>query len=80
MSDIRPSWGHPVRPKRGDVWTADGAESIVVNRVSVQRDGCPSWSGWADIRVQQSNGATWTKRQPLPFPALWSRSTPVVTG
>jgi hypothetical protein len=28
---------------------------------------------WADIRVRQSHGATWTKRMRLPFPRSWER-------
>jgi plasmid maintenance system antidote protein VapI len=34
-------------------------------------------STWADIKVvQPKNGATWNKRQPLPFPEDWERAEP----
>jgi hypothetical protein len=42
--------------------------SIVVNRVA--RNG-----SWADVTVTQPFGASWNKRQPLPFPADWRRAS-----
>lgn len=49
--------------RRGQVWEWEGA-TITVTRV-----GAPQW---ADIRVRQSHGAEWSKRQPLPFPDAWT--------
>lgn len=65
-----PEWGHPTRPVRGDIWAADGA-TVNVTRV---RKPCEHGAacGWADILVVQVNGASWTKRQPLPFPRSWT--------
>lgn len=48
------------RPQRGDLIGAhDGIAFIDVIRVSAGK--------WADIRVTQLGGATWSKRQPLPW-------------
>ena len=44
--------------KRGDVFTTTYGDRIEVLRVH-------SASLWADIRVTQPHGASWTKRQPL---------------
>ena len=45
--------------KKGErYWEPDGT-LIEVRRV------CAKQPLWADIRVTQTNGATWTKRQPL---------------
>jgi plasmid maintenance system antidote protein VapI len=49
--------------KKGDRFWAMGAE-VTVLRAS---------STWADIQVKQPKGATWKKRQPLPFPDDWER-------
>ena len=46
--------------RRGDIFK-DGDNRITIARVS--RKGL-----WADIRVEQPHGASWTKRQPLAFP------------
>jgi plasmid maintenance system antidote protein VapI len=49
--------------KKGDRFTAMGAD-VEVLRVS---------TSWADIKVTQPHGASWTKRQPLPFPEDWDQ-------
>jgi hypothetical protein len=53
--------------KKGDRFTAMGAD-VEVTRVGTNRSG----AGWADIRVTQPHGASWTKRQALPFPEDWT--------
>lgn len=50
---------------RGDAYVTPDGDRIVVTRVG-RAD--PTW---ADIRVVQANGATWTKRQRRPFPDVW---------
>lgn len=52
---------HHSNVTRGDAFR-NGSNAIVVTRVG---------TSWADIRVRQDGGATWTKRQPLPFPEDW---------
>lgn len=56
--------------RKGDHFDA-GILAIEVLRVA--RNG-----SWADIRVRQERSAvaTWTKRQPMPFPSYWRRRTP----
>jgi plasmid maintenance system antidote protein VapI len=50
--------------KKGDRFFSMGCE-VMVYRVSAQGE-------WADVRVQQpKTGASWTQRQPLPFPEGW---------
>jgi hypothetical protein len=44
--------------KKGDVFTTPYGDTIEVRRVH-------SLNEWADIKVTQTHGATWTKRQPL---------------
>lgn len=46
---------------KGDVWQWENV-TAVVRRVA--RD-----ASWADLHCSQENGACWSKRQPLPFPA-----------
>ena len=58
--------------KKGDRFRAMGAE-VEVRRVGGDKT-------WADIKVTQPHGATWTKRQPLPFPKDWTRITPMTAG
>lgn len=54
--------------KRDDVYEWEG-HCIRVERVSKKGE-------WADIFVYQlSTRASWTKRQPLPFPASWTKVT-----
>jgi plasmid maintenance system antidote protein VapI len=52
--------------RKGDRFAAMGAV------VEVRRAG----TTWADIKVVQTHGASWTKRQPLPFPSDWRRLPP----
>lgn len=53
---------------KGDRYRAMGAQ-VEVRRVDKQ-------GRWADVKVTQYNGASWTKRQPLPFPAEWKKQPP----
>lgn len=46
------------RPKTGQTYETPGGDRVHVIRVA--RNG-----QWADTRVTQPDGATWTKRQPL---------------
>lgn len=55
--------------KKGDRFRAMGAE-VEVRRVS-------GAGTWADITVTQASGASWRKRQPLPFPDGWKKQQPV---
>jgi plasmid maintenance system antidote protein VapI len=55
--------------KKGDRFRAPGGE------VEVLRVG----KTWVDIKVQQPGGASWTKRQPLPFPRRWEKIGPKPT-
>ena len=52
--------------KKGDRFAAMGCVA------EVRRVG----KTWADIHVTQTGGASWSKRQPLPFPSDWRRLAP----
>jgi hypothetical protein len=56
--------------KKGDVFVTPYGDTIEVRRVSVMR--------WADIKVTQPHGASWTKRQPLVDGQFKFDSSPVV--
>lgn len=59
----------PVCPlRKGDrFWVVGAGAEVEVLRVS---------KDWADVKVSQPHGASWTKRQPLPFPPGWERVVP----
>lgn len=52
MSDIKGGR----KMKKGDVFVTPDGDTIEVRRVSY---------AWADIKVTQPHGASWTKRQPV---------------
>jgi len=52
--------------KKGDRFSAMGAVAEVLR----------AGKTWADIEVRQPGGASWRKRQPLPFPTNWRRLPP----
>jgi plasmid maintenance system antidote protein VapI len=52
--------------KKGDRFAAMGAVAEVLR----------AGAKWADIKVTQPHGASWTKRQPLPLPTNWRRLAP----
>jgi hypothetical protein len=52
--------------KKGDRFRAMGCEAEVLRASKT----------WADVQVSQPGGATWKKRQPLPFPEDWTRLPP----
>jgi plasmid maintenance system antidote protein VapI len=54
--------------RKGDRFRALGCTMEVV-RVSKTQT-------WADIVVTQTSGASWKKRQPMPFPEDWDRLPP----
>jgi hypothetical protein len=51
---------------KGDCYMATETNHVQVMRVAKDET-------WADIRVTQPSGYSWTKRQPLPFPQDWRR-------
>jgi hypothetical protein len=54
----------PVPPvAKGQVWYANGCLMLVTR--------CARGGAWADIAVEDTTGATWRKRHPLPFPEYW---------
>lgn len=55
-------------PQQGDVFTWVYNPGSLVEVLSVGRK-------YAQIRVTQSNGASWLKKQPLPFPLAFMRLT-----
>lgn len=65
MNEVEPS-GEKALPQKGDVfvWTLNAGSLIEV--LSIGRK-------YAQIRVTQPGGATWTKAQPLPFPPSFQR-------
>lgn len=56
---------------RGEIWTDNLTETTQPMRIIVTRVARDQ--SWADIRVEQHNGARWGKRMRLPFPSKWSR-------
>lgn len=60
--------GAEVDVKKGDRFRALGC-TIEVVRVSKTKT-------WADVEVSQKSGASWSKRQPMPFPEDWDRLPP----
>jgi len=66
MTETTKATAVPYQVKKGDHFLAMGAD-VEVRRVSTE---------WADIKVTQPTGGTWTKRQPLPFPDNWKLQPP----
>ncbi len=59
-----------VPPQKGDVFTWTLNPGSLIEVLSVGRK-------YAQIRVTQANGATWLKKQPMPFPLAFMRLTRV---
>jgi len=56
-------------PRKGDRFEVRYPHPMAPDYIEVLR--VAKGGDWADVRVRQPTGFSWSKRQPLPFPHNW---------